>query len=76
MADAVKMLDTRVFSSAEDARAVLACVPAAEERKMFDSFLRSGGKAEALSDAERFCLELMQVRIASQNLAPMLIHTP
>ena len=29
---------------------------------MFEAFLRSGGAATALSDAERFCLELMQVR--------------
>lgn len=61
VAEAVKKLDTAVLSSAEDARAVLACAPAADERKMFEAFLCSGGCAEALSDAERFCLELMQV---------------
>ena len=61
VADAVRKLDTRVLSSAEEARAILACAPAAEERKMFEAFLHSGGKPEALSDAERFCLELMQV---------------
>ena len=62
-AEAVKQLDTRVLCGADDARAMLACVPAAEERKMFEAFLRSGGDAAALSDAERFCLELMQVRV-------------
>ena len=61
MAEAVRRLDTRILTSADDARAVLACVPGAEERKMFEAFLRSGGAAAALSDAERFCLELMQV---------------
>ena len=62
VADAVRRLDTRVLSSAEEVRAILACAPAAEERKMFEAFLHSGGKPEALSDAERFCLEMMQVR--------------
>lgn len=62
-AEAVKQLDTRVLCGADDARAMLACVPTAEERKMFGAFLRSGGDAAALSDAERFCLELMQVQI-------------
>ena len=61
VAEAVRKLDTRVLSTAEDARAILACAPAAEECKMFEAFLHSGGKPEALSDAERFCLELMQV---------------
>ena len=73
VADAVRKLDRRVFSSAEDARAILACAPAAEERKMFEAFLHSGGKPEALSSAERFCLELMQVRNALTQLCSILV---
>ena len=67
MAEAVKQLDARVLCGADDARAMLACVPAAEERKMFEAFLRSGGDAAVLSDAERFCLELMQVCLGLSN---------
>lgn len=55
-------LDTAVLAGADDARTLLACVPTVEERSMFEAFLRSGGRAESLSDAERFCLDLMQVR--------------
>ena len=68
VAEAVRKLDTRVLSSAEEARAIMACAPAPEERKMFEAFLHSGGKPEALSAAERFCLELMQVRNACHCL--------
>ena len=68
VAEAVRKLDTQVLGSAEEARAVLACAPAAEERKMFGAFLHSGGQPEALSDAERFCLELMQVSHAVAQL--------
>ena len=71
MAEAVKQLDTRVLCGADDARAMLACAPAAEERKMFEAFLRSGGDAAALSNAERFCLELMQVRVHLKRKAQM-----
>jgi hypothetical protein len=65
IAEAVRRLDTRILTGADDARAVLACAPAAEERKMFEAFLRSGGALAALSDTERFCLELMQVGTSS-----------
>ena len=55
-------LDPAALRSADDVRAVLACVPSQEEAALFGAFLRSGGNASALSDAERFCLELMAVR--------------
>ena len=61
-------MDKQVLCSADEARAILACAPAAEERKMFRAFLHSGGKPEALSDAESFCLELMQVSLAVAHL--------
>ncbi len=54
-------LDRRLLASADDAAAVLACVPTAEERSMLEAFLRSGGRADALTDAERLCLDLMKV---------------
>jgi hypothetical protein len=60
VAEAVVRLNAAVLGGADDARAVLACVPTAEERDMLGAFLGSGGRPEALSDAERFCLDLMQ----------------
>lgn len=61
MARAVMRLDPAALRSAEDVHALLACVPTPEEAALFGAFLRSGGDAAALSDAERFCLELMAV---------------
>jgi hypothetical protein len=62
MARAVMRLDPAALRSAEDVRALLACVPSPEEGALFGAFLRSGGDAAALSDAERFCLALLAVR--------------
>lgn len=73
-AEAVMQLDPAVLSSAEDARAILACVPTVEERKMFEAFLRSGGQALALSDAERFCLDLMQAYFLPSAECPINMH--
>ncbi len=56
-------VDAAVLAGADDARTVLACLPTAEERSMFEAFLSSGGSAASLSDAEHFCLNLMQVRL-------------
>ncbi|BDA46913.1 probable formin-like protein 13 at C-terminar half [Coccomyxa sp. Obi] len=67
-AEAIMRLDAAVLAGADDARTVLACVPTAEERSMFEAFLRSGGRAESLSDAERFCLDLMQVPRIQERL--------
>ena len=41
-------------------RAVLQCLPTSEERKLL-SLYSSSGKAEGLSNAELFCLDLMKV---------------
>jgi hypothetical protein len=67
-ADAVMRLDPQLLASADDAATVLACVPTMEERSMFEAYLRSGGRAEALSDAERFCLDLIKVHQKSCRL--------
>lgn len=70
-------LDPELLAGADDARTVLACVPTAEERAMLGAFLASGGNAEALSDAERFCLDLMKVhRDGAQPCIQLCPSTP
>ena len=61
MPQAVIMLDSSAFQSAEDVLAVLQCVPSQDEGNMLQSYIRAGGKLQGLSDAELFCLDLMKV---------------
>ena len=46
---------------ADDVRAVLQCVPTQDEANLLQSYVRAGGKVEGLSDAELFCLDLIEV---------------
>eukprot|EP00891_Asterochloris_glomerata_P002244 jgi/Astpho2/2244/fgenesh1_pg.00040_%23_71_t len=57
---AIIRLDPAVFHSLEDVETVLQCVPTEDEQKLLQSYVQSGGKAEALSTAELFCLDLMK----------------
>ena len=61
MEQAIIRLDPAVFQSLEDVETVLQCVPTEDEQKLLQSYVHSGGKAEALSTAELFCLDLMKV---------------
>ena len=58
---AIIRLDPAVFQSLEDVDTVLQCVPTEDEQKLLQSYVQSGGRAEALSTAELFCLDLMKV---------------
>ena len=62
MEQAIIRLDPAVFHSLEDVETVLQCVPTEDEQKLLQSYVQSRGKAEALSTAELFCLDLMKVR--------------
>ncbi|KAK9830554.1 hypothetical protein WJX72_012430 [[Myrmecia] bisecta] len=61
MRTAIVTLDGDAFRNADDVRTLLQCVPTDDERKMLDSYIKTGGKPELLSAAELFCLDLMKV---------------
>lgn len=54
-------LDSKAFQTADDVRAVLQCIPTEDESNMLQSYVKAGGELKGLSDAELFCLNLMQV---------------
>lgn len=61
MADAVLALDPAVLCSAEEVQALAACVPTEQEAKLLAAYARNQPSLAGLSDAERLCIDLMQV---------------
>ena len=57
---AIVRLDDSVFKSSENVEAILKCVPTDEERKALLS-LHEAGNSSKLSDAEKFCLRLLEI---------------
>lgn len=64
---AVAALDPAAFACAEDVVAVLQCAPSEDEAQMLGSYLRGGGRAEDMAEAELFCWQLAQVGRGRQH---------
>jgi len=62
MADAALKLDPSVLSTADQVRALAACVPSEQEAKLLAAYVRKDPSMSGLSDAERLCVDLMRVR--------------
>lgn len=61
MADAVLALDPTALCSAEEVQSLAACLPTEQEAKLLADYARSQPTLAGLSDAERLCIDLMQV---------------
>lgn len=62
MADAVLALQPGALCSADEVRALAACLPTEQEAKLLAEYARTQPTLAGLSDAERLCIDLMQAR--------------
>ncbi|WIA23864.1 hypothetical protein OEZ85_013518 [Tetradesmus obliquus] len=65
---AILSLDGTAFEGAEDIGTVLQCLPSEEEKGVLQAYRQSGKPIEAVSEAERFVMSLMDVPRATPRL--------